>query len=148
MAETEANFDKLTDVGKASFNERKALLAEVERTRLKSPDELPELPGGELVFAWDFQSGEGEHWQTVIRHGERILRSETAVYEGGHRFAEIVALLRQRYGSRLVDLVPTPGSSTYLYGDDGSTIGAVQRARDSLQPPPEKDQRKTGGPTG
>ena len=42
-------------------------------------------------------------------------------------------VLRKRYGSRLENLVPTPASELYLYGDRLSAPDRVQAARDALR---------------
>jgi hypothetical protein len=113
--------------------EQKQFLAEVERTSLKSPDELPDLPESEIVLLWDFkEEQDGTSW-TVIRHGDQILWSERAVYEGAERFIEGMGILRQKYGNRLVDLCPTDASGPYLYGDRIRTIDWIEQARASLR---------------
>jgi len=137
IAESEANLDKLSDEEKASLAERKQVLAEVDKTSLKSPDELPDLTGSGIVLTWDFREDrDGQSW-TDIRHGERILWSERAVYEGAERFVEVVDILKRRYGDRVVDLVPSDASGIYLYGDHISSIGMVDGARASLRKVPE-----------
>jgi hypothetical protein len=56
-----------------------------------------------------------------------VLWRELAYFEGYVRFAEVLALLRARYGTRLMELRrPTRESETYLYGDD---LAAVRRVR-------------------
>lgn len=131
--ETEANFDELSADEKESHARRKQFLGEVERTSLKTPDELPDLTGAEITLLWDFwKDDDGTDW-TVIRHNDRVVWSERAVYEGAERFVEVVGILKQRYGKRLVDLVPTPVSGTYLYGDRSSSGEMVKRARSEVR---------------
>ena len=131
--ESEANLDKLSDKEKASLAERKHFLAEVDKTSLKSPEELPDLTGSKIVLSWDFRKDQdGTSW-TDIRLGEQILWSERAVYEGAERFLEVVGILKQKYGKRLVDLVPSDASGIYLYGDHLRSIDMVDAARASLQ---------------
>lgn len=138
MAETEANIDKLSEREKDDLAQRKQFLAEVERTSLKSPGELPDLPEPEIVLLWDFkEEQDGTSW-TVIRHGGEILWSERAVYEGAERFMEVMGILRQKYGNRLVDLCPTDASSLYLYGDRIRTIDWIEQARASLRESPSQ----------
>lgn len=83
---------------------------------LRDEEQLPDLDGDQLVLDWDQVSVDGEHW-TVLRHGDRELVRELTYWEGIGRFEEVVAILRARYGSRLVELRPTAASWTYLRGD-------------------------------
>jgi len=48
------------------------------------------------------------------------------------RFVEIVEILKQKYGRRLVDVVPTLRSEYALYGDAAKAWYHVQDARQSL----------------
>ena len=88
-----------------------------EALKLTTGDQLPELDGKRLEFAWDFEEdGEDERW-TVVRLGGREIWREPAVWEGYERFDEVKALLKERYGSRFASLTPTQASELYLYGD-------------------------------
>ena len=49
-----------------------------------------------------------------IRHGQRVIWEELALYESYHRFAEVARILKAIYGDRLRDMVPTESSETYL----------------------------------
>lgn len=138
LEEMEANIDKLSDEQKASLWERKRFLAEVERTSLKSPDELPDLPAPEIVIDWDLRTADDGNKWTDIRYGDQILWSEWAVYEGANRFAEVVDILKRKYGKRLVDVIPTDASSLYLYGDDLQTIDTVKVARAQIRSLPKR----------
>ncbi len=53
-------------------------------------------------------------------------------YEGFRRFIEIAGILKQKYGDRLRDLVPTPRSEMDLYGDHLGAIKHVEACRKSL----------------
>jgi hypothetical protein len=88
----------------------------VEELKLKPTDALPELDGGELAFAWDFEEGDDEKW-TVIRCGSTVVHRELAVYEGQDRFDEVKQILKEAYGERFAELRPTQASLLYLYGD-------------------------------
>jgi hypothetical protein len=133
LEEAEANSSKLSREEKASLSKRKQFLAEVEQTRLKSPDDLPDVAGSRIVLSWEFREDQdGRSW-TDIRHGAKVLHSERAVYEGAERFVEVAALLKQKYGGRVVDLVPSDASSAYLYGDNLKSPAMVERVRASLR---------------
>ncbi len=91
---------------------REAFLAEAAARELSGPDELPSLCRWSFELVWD-QDGE----DTVILHGEREIWRERAYFEGSDRFVAVHEILRQRYGDRLVALVPTERSQLYLGGD-------------------------------
>ena len=110
---------------------REARLARAERLALADPSQLPDLPGESIRIAWDFEAGDGEHW-TVLRHDGREIWRELAYYEGYKRFEAVLVILRERYGSRLVELSPTDASSLYLYGDSISASETVRRLNQDL----------------
>jgi hypothetical protein len=86
-------------------------------TMLRDAAELPDLDGDRLVITWDFEWVDEEHWTMILRRGDREIWRETAFWEGIGRFAEVVEILRVRYGSRLVEVRPTPASEPALWGD-------------------------------
>ena len=95
---------------------------------------LPEIAEPQFTLAWDLEiSGQGpqeqRHW--VIRHGQRVLYREAARLEDYHRFELLARLLRQKYGSRVRDLVPADSSDVayYLYGDFLGAVSRVEAAR-------------------
>jgi hypothetical protein len=90
---------------------------------------LPEIAAAQFTLTWDLEvSGSGpeerRHW--IIRHAEQVIYREQARSEDYHRFELLARLLRQKYGSRVRDLVPadSPDVGYYLYGD---FLGAVRR---------------------
>jgi len=95
---------------------RESFLERAARLELKKAAHLPDLDGDRLVIDWDFDDRDAEKW-TVLRHGGKEVWRELAYYEGYERFAAVFKLLRERYGSRLAEVRPTPASATYLYGD-------------------------------
>jgi hypothetical protein len=95
---------------------RERFLAEFDRRKLRSPDQLPDLGGERLEFSWDMPSEDEK--LAVIRLGEQEVWTEPALWEGYERFNEVKALLKERYGSRFRSLTPTERGKTWLYGDD------------------------------
>ena len=73
---------------------------------------FPPSAAGASSWSWD-QDGE----DTVILHGEREIWRERAYFEGSDRFVAVHEILRQRYGDRMVAMVPTGRSQLYLGGD-------------------------------
>ncbi|MGV0838462.1 hypothetical protein [Mycolicibacterium thermoresistibile] len=100
---------------------------------LRSTDELPDLSDERLVVEWDMErADDGEH-QTVLRVGEREIWREFAFWEGITRFEQVVEVLRDKYGRRLVEVRPTRRSQLYLLGDDFYAPKTVERINDALR---------------
>ncbi len=97
--------------------QREDLGAAFERDKLKSADQLPDLPGDVLEFIWD-QEKEGEKNFTVIRLGGTLIWKEPAFYEGWPRFNQVKEIIKFRYGARFKSLKPTERSELFLFGDD------------------------------
>lgn len=110
----------LTEKDKKSWLEFEHWQAVRERSKLRSPNELPDIAGHSFALTWNLvDDPETQHSWTVIRHGEREIWREPAVYEGADHFAHIVSILRARYGTALADVMPTGGKSElFLLGDD------------------------------
>ncbi|MEB3982515.1 hypothetical protein OQ968_14725 [Mycobacterium sp. 663a-19] len=98
---------------------------------LRDAAELPDLDGDRLLILWDLETVDDENW-TILRHGEREIWREIAYWEGIERFAEVVELLRARYGSRLVEVCPTPASEAYLWGDRHGVDKMIESINASL----------------
>ena len=94
---------------------------------LQSPDQLPDIDGDELVFVWDQIEPD-----SLIRYGSLIVWREDTGWEVYDRFGEVADILKQKYGRRLIDMVPTLRSEYALYGDTSHAWGHVQDARVSL----------------
>ena len=99
-----------------------------EAQKLKSSDQLPDLDAPSFALVWDFVQAHDER-RTVLRYGNRVLFSEPAVWEGYQRFEEVCKIVRDKYGSRVTDLVPTRVSKLYLLGDVMSAPEFVTKAR-------------------
>ena len=128
--ESRQNWDKLDDAGKRQVIRRETRDQDIARRSLKAPENLPELDGEELIFGWDQQGDD-----MLITYGDQIIWRKPVFYEGSDRFAEVAEILRQKYGDRLRDLVPSEQSKLYLYGDWTYTVTKVeqiiQRLRDN-----------------
>lgn len=86
-------------------------------SKLSRPDQLPDLEGDVLEFAWDFEEEDDEAW-VIIRCGERTIWQELAHWEDIPRFNEVKDLLRSKYGTRFRSMKPTPAAKLYLFGDN------------------------------
>jgi hypothetical protein len=136
VREAEQNWEKLTEQEKREVLARKRSLAAWQAASLKSTDQVPDLAGPAVALVWDEVEGDAGQPFTVIRHGETEIWREPAFYEGYERFREVVQILMQKYGKRLVDVVPTPASELYLFGDKLRAPEYVVQIRKAL-----KDQR-------
>jgi hypothetical protein len=99
---------------------------------LKEATQLPDLPGDSLVIDWDFEAADDDSW-TVLRHEGAEIWRELAYYEGYKRFERVVEILRERYGSKLKEVRPTPASEGYLYGDRLGSVDVVAKVIASLK---------------
>ena len=98
-----------------------------EPALLTAPEQLPELEGDKLVLTWDQIEAD-----SIILHGDLVIWRERTGWEVYERFEEIAAILIEKYGRRLVDIVPTPRSLYALYGDSTRAYFHVASVRESL----------------
>lgn len=80
--------------------------------RLRAPEQLPELEFGAFVAEWD-QIGN----DIVIRCGSKVLFSEPSSFECYDRYKEIASIMKEKYGGKMLGLIPTKSSCLDLYGD-------------------------------
>ncbi|HEY9627322.1 MAG TPA: HEAT repeat domain-containing protein [Coleofasciculaceae cyanobacterium] len=110
---------------------------EPEAVRLSSPSQLPDLEGEMLHLSWDQIDAD-----SIIRHRDSIVWQERTGWEVYDRFEEIAAILKQKYGKRLTDLVPTTRSFYALYGDSTRAASHVSAVRQSLGKELREEQRR------
>ncbi len=94
---------------------------------LITPEQLPAIPGdGDL--AWDANYSEGkDRPRTVLIKGDHVLFAEPASWKAIQDcYEQIWRMGKERYGSRVRDLVPTAASEMWFYGDKMS--GPILRA--------------------
>jgi len=103
------------------------------REKLREPDQLPEIDSVVIEIEWDFDAQEEDNPRTLLMHGGDAIFSEPARYEAYERFSEVAEILKAKYGYRLVDLVPTPRSEGWLYGDKLSAPSHVESVRDNVR---------------
>ncbi len=132
IEESRANWDKVSEADKQMIEAREKFIAEAESRCLESADELPEIEGDELIFVWDQLRENDRCGDTLITHGEQIIWREPSFYEGYDRFIEVAEILKEKYGSKLVDLVPAERSQNDLLGDCFSAWDLICRVRDCI----------------
>jgi hypothetical protein len=108
--------------------EREQFLQNFNSTKLVNKEQLPQVNSTSFTLTWDFVKTNGER-RAVIRHDNRVLFSEPALWEGYERFEKVCKIVREKYDARVHDLVPTARSEMYLYGDVLSAPTFVDAAR-------------------
>jgi hypothetical protein len=140
LEEYRANWDKVSELDKAMVERVEAFRREFGERKLdreRAKRQLPAIAGKAFTLAWDFESEDdrtkpglsGARRETVIRLDGAAIFREPAMYEGYERFIEVAEILREAYGERVLDLVPTRASEVYLYGDKLSSPAIVAAAR-------------------
>ncbi len=130
---TSSEIVSLPEPAIANANEQPVVIDNLEKYGLRKPllesaSQLPDIAGDhELIFVWDQLE-----WDSVIRYGEFIVWREWTGFEVYDRFEEILAILKQKYGKRLIDVAPTLRSLYCLYGDRFQASAHVESARRSL----------------
>ncbi len=100
----------------------------IRKPLLESANQLPDIAGDhQLIFVWDQLE-----WDSLILYGDFVIWREWTGFEVFDRFEEILAILTQKYGKRLIDVVPTLRSHYCLYGDRFRASGVVESARQAL----------------
>jgi len=94
---------------------------------LYSPRQLPDLDGEGIALSWDQDGAD-----SIVGYGDVTVWRERTGWEVYDRFEKIALILKHKYGSRLVDLVPTPNSRDALLGDSSAAAFHVASAREAL----------------
>jgi hypothetical protein len=128
IAESRANWDKVSEWDRKNIEAAEAFQVEFKRRKLREPAQLPDIAEPSFTLSWDF-AAEASHQETLIKHGDKIIFAEPALWEGYERFVEVAEILRARYGAALCDLMPTAVSELYLYGDYSGSSRVVAAAR-------------------
>lgn len=125
--EEEKSGEELTEEQLAARAEAREQLRLYREKCLSSPDQLPAQAAGDITLQWDMEGGE-----TLIRNGETVIWREPVAYEGFERYERIALILKEKYGERLKDLVPTDRSKLFLYGDYEPSLAYLGKVRKDL----------------
>lgn len=131
IEESRANWDKVSEWDRKNIEAAEARQVDFVRRKLREPSQLPDINESSFALTWDL-SDDGVHRETLIKHGDKVIFAEPALYEGYERFIEVAEILRSRYGAALRDLIPTPASELYLYGDKSGSPAIVGAARETI----------------
>jgi len=103
------------------------------REKLRGPEQLPEISDESFTLMWDFEDHGLDDKRTFIKQEDAIIFSEPARWQAYEPFAEVTEILKAKYGHRLKDLVPTPSSEDWLYGDKLSAADYVDSVRYNIR---------------
>lgn len=98
---------------------------------LKSTNQLPDLHDDIMIFELKELEDNGENY-IIITYNGLVVWKEIRVYEYYDRFIEIGKLFKEKYGKRMVDLVPEV-DGLYLYGDSCSSVQLIDEFRAELR---------------
>ena len=143
-----ANWNDLSEESRATVLQNEATRKLGLATRLVNAAQLPDLEGDELRFTWHW-TRQDDGWFMVLALGERVVwrQSLGAESEGMNFYSRVASILKERYGDRVRDFVPTPEaiarlaeSDTWVYqdmygvgpGQIKSTANAVDALRRKL----------------
>jgi hypothetical protein len=127
IRESRRQWDKVAPADRIAVELAEQRARDFARRELRSPDQLPDLEGDDLILVWD---RDGQN--TVIRYGAQELWREPGFYEDCERFEQVAEILYAKYGPRLQDLVPTRASYYSLYGDRIGAPHRIERFRERL----------------
>lgn len=134
------NWDALSEAQKAEIERierrlesKQARMEHYEATMLRSADQLPDIAEPHIGLAWDVKTPQAGEIATVIRHRDTVLWQEQAHWQDHERFGQVAGILKERYGDRLEDLVPTREAELYLYGDSLGALHYVDAVRRGLR---------------
>jgi len=131
-------FPKIEETLEKGSIEEKHYAGEVKSFRekrvaslLTDISQLPELQNDSIVFVLKEAEEDGENY-IIIAYQNTIIWKEIRAYEYYERFIEIGTLLKQKYGDKMVDLVPEV-DGLYLYGDNIFSVAKVEEFRKWLR---------------
>jgi len=103
-----------------------------KRSCLLSAKQLPDVAHNSFILNWDLYEDEKKECYTQIKYVDKVIFTELALWEGGFRYREVAEILKEKYGSRLLDLVPTRAGWLYLGGDSFVALHEAKLARSEL----------------
>ncbi|MBK0403067.1 hypothetical protein I5M27_08715 [Adhaeribacter sp. BT258] len=103
-----------------------------QRVCLKSADQLPDIKGDSISFTFRSDTIDGEDLN-IIEHQDQTIWQEPMLFEGYERFMEIGNLMKEKYGVRMVDLIPDQTAELFLYGDKLKAPAIIAAYRISLK---------------
>lgn len=138
LAESRKNWEKLPDIEKDYVVTLEEIREVARSTRPLTVDNLPDIPDEKITLIWELEEDERGIFFTVIKtqsvsDTSTEIHREVACWEGFTRFEQVARILRQKYGTRLADIVPTPAGDAFLCGDNHNAHDHVTKVRDSIR---------------
>jgi hypothetical protein len=105
------------------------------KTKLHRLNQLPEIDLDHIVLIWDSRYLPEDHnsIEIIIRCGEREIYRGSGFWEYYDYFISACKVLRQKYGDRLYDVIPTERTYFYLWGDRLSSPVYVKEMRKRIR---------------
>jgi hypothetical protein len=93
--------------------------AHYQKAKLTRPKQLPEIELDHIVLIWDARYLPEDHNEIefIIRCGEREIFRGPGCWECYDYFISACKVLRNKYGNRLYDVIPTERTYFYMWGD-------------------------------
>lgn len=98
---------------------------------LKNTNQLTDLHDDFMIFVLRELKDDGEDY-IVITYNGKVVWKEIRVYEYYYSFIEIGKLFKEKYGNRMVDIVPDV-DGIYLYGDNTHSFQLIEEFREELR---------------
>ena len=98
---------------------------------LTNINQLPDLDSDLMTFVLREVKEGGENY-IEITYNDEVVWKEIRVYEYYERFIEIGKLFKEKYGKRMIDIVPDV-NGVYLYGDDSHSFQLIEDFRKELR---------------
>jgi len=132
IEEMRERYDKLSKVDKLVVKVVETRTDRFEKEKLKSPDQLPQINKLFFVLTWD-SDGERGPENVLIKLGDKVIWKELEWFEGWTRFIEVGDILKEKYGARLRDVIPTRAAEMDLYGDHLGAPGNIEYYRKTFK---------------
>ena len=117
-----------TESEKASARKKKLSTDRVNASRLQDSDQLPEIDSNEFVITLREEFVDGKEGEIVLYWNETEIWRELITYEYYDRYIELGRILKEKYGSRVIDFEAEP--TIYLLGDYFPALDEVERFRE------------------
>ena len=119
-------------ITKNSELERIKFLEIVEKSKLRSADQLPDINSEEIIITWKIGQGDSQYKTIDICYKNQVLWTEILIYEHYERYLEVGKILKEKYKKKLKDFIPDSSILFDLYGDCGESIQMVAEFRKSI----------------
>jgi hypothetical protein len=120
-----SEIDKYAALATKSFQDR------WQSSLLKDINQLPDIDSKPIAFILKEEEENGERYIIVTADGITIWK-EICAYEYYDRFVDLGNLLKQKYRSKMIDLIPEV-DGLYLYGDRLTAPGIIESFRAQLR---------------